>query len=188
MSAKKTMTSREEFDRLWAISKRKVFNAALWILRNRDDAEDAVQDTAQRAYAAFERFDTSRSFEAWVLRIVERCCIDFGRRNKRRTAYSLSQPMLLKNGDESTYDIIDEKADVLAYVLSREIGVRFADALKSLPPKYRIAFILIGIHQWSYQELADALGVPVGTIRSRVHRARVALRKELGHIDIHAVK
>lgn len=143
------------------------------LTRNRADAEDLVQDTMLRAYRAIERFD-GRHPRAWLLTILRNTHIN---RNRRR------RPELLRDPDTQL-----ERAEQAPEVDEAMRPDRFVDlefdhdvqaALASLPPAFGTVVELVDLDGLSYAEAAEVLGVPVGTIMSRLHRARRKMRDHL---------
>ena len=136
------------------------------------DAEDLVQDTLVRAYRGIDRFDGAHP-RAWLLTIVRNTHIN---RHRRR------RPSLLR--DASTADTVLERLSPPApasedVVLSTQFDAVVADALADLPDKHRAVIALVDVDGMTYQQAADALGIPRGTVMSRLHRARARIRTQL---------
>lgn len=149
-----------------------VFGTALRLTRNREEAEDLAQEAIVRAYEAFERFDGS-NFKAWMLRIVTNLYINKYRQRQRG-------PQLGSLEDESTVEPVSDETEVPDRLLFDEaLGAEVEEALAKVPEDFRAAVILSDIEGLSYQEIADATAVPIGTVRSRLARGRAMLRKEL---------
>ncbi|MDX2064532.1 MAG: sigma-70 family RNA polymerase sigma factor [Fimbriimonadaceae bacterium] len=149
-----------------------VFGTALRLTRSRDEAEDLSQEAMVRAYEAFDRFD-GNNFKAWLLRIVTNLYINRYRRHQRG-------PGMISLEEESTAEPVGSEAEIPERVLFDEaLGAEIEEALASVPTDFRITVILSDIEGLSYQEVADATDVPVGTVRSRLARGRALLRKSL---------
>lgn len=161
----------------------KLYGTALRLTRNRADAEDLVAETLAKAWASLPSLQDPQSFEKWVFRILVNTFIS-DRRRKRPSAVGslddggdgepgfslfakLHQPFLLWWGNPEQ-NFIDK-------ILREDIE----KAIDGLPEGYRIVFILVEIHGFSYAEVADHLEAPVGTVRSRLNRARSQLQKAL---------
>jgi len=143
-------------------------DAYRWILRivrDEDGAEDVLVEAFWRAYRGRARFDSSRSFGAWMRRIATHASLDH-LKAKRRHA-----------GSTAT-DAKTPATEAPDRVLQDSIAVAF----QRLPPKLKVAATLALLEEQPYAEIADALGVPVGTVKSRVFRATRALRKELARL------
>lgn len=149
-----------------------LYRVAQSITRNPTDAEDLVQDTLIRAYGAIERFD-GRYPRAWLLTIMRNAQINRVRRKR---------PELMRDPDETMSRIADESADgadAETQLVDAEFEAPIEAALAALPDKFRQVVELVDLNQLSYQEAADALGIPVGTVMSRLHRARRNIRQQL---------
>jgi RNA polymerase sigma-70 factor (ECF subfamily) len=173
-------TSEKSFEHLFHRSQRRAYNLAYRLTGNTADAEDVTQDAYVRAWHNFDTYDSSRSFEGWLFRIITNRVIDLRRRQKRVPMYSLDSPI---QGDEDGQPISHEFAapnsDPEQIVVGPVMEERLQRALASLPPDYRTAILLCDVEQRSYQEIADRMRCALGTVRSRIHRARVMLRKRL---------
>jgi len=149
-----------------------MYRVANSITRNPTDAEDLVQDTLLRAYRAIDRFD-GRYPRAWLLTIMRNAQVNRVRRKR---------PELMKDPDETMRRVADdsvEGAGAEEQVIDKEFSAPVAQALASLPEKFRSVVELVDLNELTYQEAADTLGVPVGTIMSRLHRARRNIRQHL---------
>ena len=142
------------------------------ITLNNADAEDLVQDTMMRAYRAIERFD-GKYPRAWLLTIMRNAQVNRVRRKR---------PELMHDPDETMARVADESAegaDAESQLMDQEFEAPVASALAALPDKFRSVVELVDLNQLSYQEAADALGIPVGTVMSRLHRARRNIRTHI---------
>lgn len=149
-----------------------LYRVALSLTGQPADAEDLVQDTLVRAFRAVDRFDGAHP-RAWLLTILRNAHLN---RNRRR------RPSLLRDGDtvEVTLDRLGPPAPAAEdVVISQEFEAVVADALALLPDKHRTVVTLVDIEGLTYQEAADVLGVPRGTVMSRLHRARTRIRARL---------
>ena len=141
--------------------------AARAILRDDDDADDAVQEGMLAAWRAIDRFDPGRPFRPWLMRIVVNAALDARRRHQVRRAEPIGET--LETGGLGP-DRLAEAA------LLRE---RIVASLATLPERQRIALVLFDAEGWGHAEIAEALGVPEGTVRSYVFHARRAMRRDL---------
>lgn len=174
------LVSQHEFEALFQRSHRRAYNLAYRLTGNAADAEDVTQDAYLRAWNNIASYDTNRSFEGWLFRIITNRVIDLRRRQKRVPMYSLDTPI---HGDEDGQMLAHEFAapdsNPEDLVLGPIMEERLQQALASLPADYREAILLCDVEQRSYQEIADVMHCAIGTVRSRIHRARVMLRKYL---------
>ena len=152
----------------------RVFSLALRMVRQREDAEDLTQETFVRMFRAAERYDPTRPFAAWLFTIASRLCIDHIRR-RRLSTVSLSQTEP-GTGEERTIDVEDPglRPDEATSRIEEERRTR--ELIDSLPPHYRIVVMLRHQEDLSYEEIAEALDMPLGTVKARIHRARGLLR------------
>jgi RNA polymerase sigma-70 factor (ECF subfamily) len=185
-------TERAEFEAFYLRSHRRAYNLAYRLLGNASDAEDITQDAYMRAWRHFSLYDRSRPFEGWLFRIVTNLVVDMKRRHKRVRIYSLDAPLSVNNdGDAVRLEPVDFASNPETVVLRDTFSEKMQDALTALPQDYRVAVILADVEELSYQEIAEIVGVPLGTIRSRIHRARLMLRKTLigsGYADAHRLQ
>jgi RNA polymerase sigma-70 factor (ECF subfamily) len=147
-----------------------LFRLALWLERDRHEAEDLVQETFAQALQSFHRFEQGTNCRAWLVSILQHL-----RSNRRRTL--ARQPQLSDVGD-----LEEQLAETLAYEPPTPEGIseeEVLQALKKLPAAFQEAIVLADIEQFSYKEIAEILGIPLGTVMSRLHRARKLLRTEL---------
>src|ERR1700675_4059004 len=153
-----------------------VYRVARRFVGSREEAEDLVQQTYERAFRSWKQYTPGTNLRAWLLRIVHNLAVDAGRKRQRtpqmepveESDYYLYQRM----GGTST----PEEADSVVERLSQG-GV--VSALAALPQPYRDAVVLVDLADFSYQDAADILDVPIGTIMSRLHRGRRMLKTEL---------
>lgn len=141
--------------------------AAFRWLRSGEDAHDACQEAARKAWSARERYDDSRPLYPWFYRILRNHCMD--RLKARRRAPSL--------GDIQDVPAVDPTAE--AQVMAREQALRIETAIESLPEDYAAVIELRHFQDASYEEMSEVLGVPLGTVMSRLYRARRRLRELL---------
>ncbi len=149
-----------------------LYRVALSITRRHQDAEDLVQDTLLRAYRAIGSFD-GRYPRAWLLTIMRNAQVN---RTRRR------RPELLRDQDAAHDRLAAEPSaeyDPETAVVDETFDAAVTAALDALPPKFRRIVELVDIDDLSYAETAQVLGVPIGTVMSRLHRARRRLRKDI---------
>lgn len=164
--------SRDAFERQAEKVFPSVFGTALRLTRSREEAEDLAQEAVVRAYEAFERFDGS-NFKAWMLRIVTNLYINKYRQRQRG-------PQVASLDEEGMVEPTGHDGEIPDRVLFDEaLGAEIEEALGKVPEDFRIAVLLSDIEGLSYQEVADATGVPIGTVRSRLARGRAILRRHL---------
>lgn len=149
-----------------------LYRVALSLTGQKADAEDLVQDTLVRAFRAADRFDGAHP-RAWLLTILRRAHL-----NRVR----VRRPVLLRDGESVERDLENTSPAVASaeeVAISAEFEAVVADVLRALPDKHRAVVTLVDIEGLSYQEAADVLGIPRGTVMSRLHRARGRMRDRL---------
>jgi len=160
-----------------------LYSAALRYTRNAADAEDLVQEAIAKAYAAFHQFRPGTNLRAWLYRILTNTYINSYRKRQRQPdevsvdAYRDGQ----EDGGFSLYDRIAGASEAPAEVelLRRLPDDEVKDALANLPEQFRMAVYLADVEGFSYAEIAEIMGTPIGTVMSRLHRGRAALQKAL---------
>jgi RNA polymerase sigma-70 factor, ECF subfamily len=171
--------SREEFERLAELCLRQVRATALRMTKSPDDAEDLVQDALVKAYASFTRFEPGTNFKAWLFRILTNTYINEFRR--RRRAPDMVAMEDLEPGAE--YEMSLEHSTVEfqpeELLMAKVPDEKLQAAMRLLPDEFRIAVTLCDVAELTYEEVAAAMGTPIGTVRSRVHRGRRMLRHAL---------
>jgi RNA polymerase sigma-70 factor (ECF subfamily) len=153
-----------------------VYRVARHLVGSREEAEDLVQETYARAFRSWRSYTPGTNLRAWLLRILTNLNIDRGRRASRRPE---SQP--LEEGDYFLYNRLEERAgesdeDRVVERLSQDDIV---SALSAVPRDFRDVIVLVDIGEFTYQDAAQILDIPVGTVMSRLHRGRRILKKEL---------
>lgn len=161
------------FETLVLEYEKNVYNIALRMTGNSEDAADMTQEAFIKAYNFLQSFRGDSKFSVWLYRIVSNVCLDFLRSKNRRPTVSLSVED--DDGEDTQLDVADESQSpelLLDRKLTRESVRR---GLDSLPPDYRQILLLREIQGLSYDEIAQALGLEVGTVKSRIFRARKRL-------------
>jgi RNA polymerase sigma-70 factor (ECF subfamily) len=155
-----------------------LFGIALRLLNDEDTAADAVQEAL---ISAFRRFDTFRgdSLRSWLARVVVNACYDEMRKKRRQHSVPLEQ--FNSEGDEieTSYWLVDPESDPERQFESFELENAIQRSLDKLQPIYRLMLVLVDIEGLSYEEAALAAHVPVGTVKSRLARARTQMQKSL---------
>lgn len=155
-----------------------LFGIALRLLNDEDVAADAVQEAL---ISAFRRFNTFRgdSLRSWLARVVVNACYDEMRKKRRQH----SVPLELFNAEgeeiETSYWLVDPQADPEVQYEAGELESAIQDSLDKLPPIYRLMLVLVDVEGLSYEEAASAAGIPVGTVKSRLARARMQMQRSL---------
>lgn len=162
-------------DELVLRHRRQVYFLALQLLGNPDDALDVSQDAMLRFFTNLHRFDAERPVRPWLFRIVRNLALDLFRRRKVRQSESLDA-VDDEDGDRPRHDPVDESVDLDRDLLQRQLRKKLFAALNQLTPMQREIVVLRDYQDLSYQEIAEMLEIPLGTVMSRLHGARQRLR------------
>jgi RNA polymerase sigma-70 factor (ECF subfamily) len=155
-----------------------LYPAALRMTRNPSDAEDLVQETFAKAYAAFHQFMPGTNLRAWLHRILANTFINSYRKKRREPLQALSTDFhedWQVGADPLAAPVRSAEAEALDRLADSEI----LRALRELPEEFRVAVYLADIEGYPYREIAEIMGTPIGTVMSRLHRGRGKLRQKL---------
>lgn len=146
----------------------KIYNLCFYLLKNKEDALDASQEVCIKIYRAINKFKGDSKFSTWIYRITYNTCLDYIK--KRKDELSFDEIISTENGIESKTEGIIE---------SRELKLELKRCILKLNNDFKSVIILRDIEGLSYQEIAEVLSIEVGTVKSRLNRAREALKNEL---------
>jgi RNA polymerase sigma-70 factor, ECF subfamily len=147
----------------------RLYNFACWLTHDRQEAEDLVQETYAKALRGFSTFQPGTNFRAWIYRILRNAFLT-SRTGLKATA---TVPLDLASEEETPLVLVETPESLL---LQRSNGQLVQQALEQLPVAYREVLLLCEVEEMSYQEISAALVIPMGTVMSRLSRARKALR------------
>jgi len=164
------------FERLMARYEKKIYNLALRMLRDPDDAREILQETFLKVYDNLEKFRGEAQMSTWIYRIAMNEALMRIRRDKHRPR---SLEVVDEDGERREIDVADWKPRPVDRALTRELGGELDRAVALLPEDYRGAFLLRDIEGLSNEQIARAMKLSVPAVKSRIHRARVFLRNEL---------
>ena len=168
------------FGEIVELYKDKVFHVCYRILGNPYEAEDIAQEAFVRAYTNIERFNTDKKFSTWLYRIATNLCID--RIRKKKPDYYLDAEVAGTDGLTLYSQIASHGLSPDQEITKMELQNIVQNAIMMLPEKYRTVIVLKYIEDLSLIEISEILDLPVGTVKTRIHRGREALRKQLRHI------
>jgi RNA polymerase sigma-70 factor, ECF subfamily len=163
--------SHEEFERLAIPLLDKLYNFARWLARDESEAEDLVQECFLKALRGFNSFTPGTDFRAWMFRILRNTFLT------SRTGLQARLTVPLEPEDEESMAVTRETPETLA--LASSTREELQAALGELPITYREVILLCDVEEMKYQEIAEVLSVPIGTVMSRVARGRKLLRQSL---------
>ena len=169
------------FDEIVARHQNRVYNLCYWMLSDREEAADAAQEAFVRAFRSLGNFRGECAFSTWLHRVTVNVALDAAQRRKRAPLPFSA----LENDEDTTREIesylqsgeVAESPHEVAARRERRLVVR--QALAELPEHYRLALVLFDMQGHSYEEVATLLDLPLGTVKSRLNRARLALRDKL---------
>ena len=156
---------------------RKVFNVAYKFVGKHDEAEDLTQDIFLKIFKALKTFDRRANFQTWIISISRNLCIDHYRsvRKERQT--------IARDVDSNDLQPATPDRGPYAQAEHQDLRAQLRQALESLPVTLRTAVVLRDLQELSYQEIADRLGLPEGTVKSRINRGRIELAHQLRRLQ-----
>src|SRR5690242_5241084 len=156
---------------------RKVFNVAYKFVGKHDEAEDLTQDIFLKIFKALKTFDRRANFQTWIVSISRNLCIDHYRsvRKERQT--------IAREVDTSDLQPPSRERTPYALAEHQDLRAQLKQALEALPETLRTAVVLRDLQELSYQEIADHLGLPEGTVKSRINRGRIELAHQLRRVQ-----
>ena len=156
---------------------RKVFNVAYKFVGKHDEAEDLTQDIFLKIFKALRTFDRRANFQTWIISISRNLCIDHYRsvRKERQT--------IARDVDSSELQPATPDRGPYAQAEHQDLRAQLRQALETLPVTLRTAVVLRDLQELSYQEIADRLGLPEGTVKSRINRGRIELAHQLRRLQ-----
>jgi RNA polymerase sigma-70 factor (ECF subfamily) len=163
------------FNELVLKYERIAYSVAYHLLQSRDAASDAVQESFIKAFRALPSFKGA-SFKSWLLRIVMNTCYDYLRHDRRLPTDLLSNEPYEDEEEGNAYQVADSHESPVTFVERMELRERIELGLRALPVEQRSVLVLADIHGYSYQEISEITVTGVGTVKSRISRARLRMR------------
>ncbi|HOM81066.1 MAG TPA: sigma-70 family RNA polymerase sigma factor [Armatimonadota bacterium] len=173
---------RPSFDAVFDQYHRKVYNVIYRLVGNQDDAEDLTQEAFVNAYRAYDRFRGDSQVYTWLYRIAVNVCKNRFKQEKRASRVridSLDEPVPGEDGPIQR-DVPDDTLNPYRAVEAGELRSVIHQAILELPPEYRVPIVLRELQELSYAEIAETMGIPVDTVKTRIFRARGLLRNKIG--------
>jgi RNA polymerase sigma-70 factor (ECF subfamily) len=166
-------------DKALALLQQSVFAFGMRVCGQREDAEDTMQEVLVKALPYLRKFDSSKAFATWLYKVARNSCLMSRRKSKFAPKQELSLSALMPAGDE--LELLKDAPTISpeGSVIRGEEGRRLHHALRSLPPHYRIVLVLRDMEGFTDEEVGEITGLRMGTIRVRLHRARLFVRREL---------
>jgi len=171
------------FDAIVRAHQDRVYSFCARMLSDREDALDVSQDVFLAAYRNLESFRGDAALSTWLLRIAANRCLNRIRQRKSAAAHEAPWPDAGEDGEGPDFQPVAPEGQGPDQVAeTRETGAILSDALGRLEPRTRWMVLLSDVEGLSYEEIAELADVPVGTVKSRLHRARMALRRMLSAV------
>jgi RNA polymerase sigma-70 factor (ECF subfamily) len=176
---------RQAFEELVSRYQDKVYALSFRYMGNKDDAYDMAQESFLKAYRSLRSFKSESSFGTWMYRITTNVCLDELRHRKRRVVpLSFDEPLAIRDGDEVKKEVADPSPTADILYEQKELSHYIQTLLSQIKVEYRTALILRDMMQFTYEEIAEILNCSVGTVKSRLSRARNILRKSLADREL----
>ncbi|HTL81974.1 MAG TPA: sigma-70 family RNA polymerase sigma factor [Bacteroidia bacterium] len=148
-----------------------VYYMLLKMVNNKDDAEDLTVEAFGKAFKRLSQYTPNFAFSTWLFRIATNNCIDFIRR-KRKNTFSIDQPMEDDEGGEMVMDIRSETLDPEQHIMKKQKILMLRELVDKMKPRYRTLIEMRYFQELSYEEIADQLELPLGTVKAQLFRAR----------------
>ena len=154
-----------------------IYNAIYRMIRDKEEVTDLTQEAFIKAFTSLASFNEEYAFSTWLFKIATNNSIDYIRKKKLQT-FSIDKPIESKDSDY-TFEIPDSTYEADSDLISNQRKKFLDDAISSLPPRYRQVIILRHVEEKEYQEIAELLKLPLGTVKAHIFRARELLYKKL---------
>jgi len=166
---------QDQFNALMLPHMAAAYNLAQWLTGNRDDASDVVQESYLRAMRFFSGYRGGAA-RAWMLTIVRNTSLNWLAQKRGQKTVPLPEPGNEEDGG-GVVEIVDDKVDLEFDLIQKEAAATMDQLIEALPVQYREVVILREIEELSYKEIAEVIGMPIGTVMSRLARARKAIQE-----------
>ncbi|HSL69186.1 MAG TPA: sigma-70 family RNA polymerase sigma factor [Longimicrobiales bacterium] len=165
---------------------RPVFSLIYRLVRDRERAEDLSQETFIKVLNALERYDPTYKFSSWIFKIAHNTALDHLRKKEPETLSIDGSPHAetAAEAEASSVAVVSDLQSPEDFTAQRELGGILEQAIGLLRPEYRTAIVLCHMEGRAYEEIAEIMGVPLGTVKTYIHRARHELRGHLEHLNV----
>ncbi|MDI6705661.1 MAG: sigma-70 family RNA polymerase sigma factor [Bacillota bacterium] len=167
----------QAFEELVLMYQKQIYNLGYRMMGNEEDACDIAQEAFLRAYKSIGKFNLKSRFGTWIYRIAMNLCIDELRKRKKAKLYPIVHN---DNPEDKQYKLVSDAGDLPEELVEKkETRLKVQQAINRLPEDHRTMIVLRDIQGRSYQEIADIMGLNLGTVKSRISRARYNLKEEI---------
>ncbi len=171
---------RQAFNEIVARYQDRIYSYVARMVGGRETAEDLAQETFVRAFAGLRSFQSRATLSTWLYRVATNLCIDHLRRTRRSRQQTVSLDDCLAGGEcAQPAALADSRLDPTNVLMREELACRLEEAIGALPDRLRSVFVLREVEGLPYEDVAAVVGCPLGTVKSRLHHARMALRGAL---------
>ncbi|MTD31234.1 RNA polymerase sigma factor SigW [Planomicrobium sp. YIM 101495] len=171
---------KESYAEIVELYQHQLYQICYRMLGNKHEAEDIAQEAFTRAYVNLHTFDQNRKFSTWLFRIATNLCID--RIRKKKPSHYLDQEVRGTESLDMYSQIANDNPLPEEELMQMEVQERVQYEISRLPDKYRAAIVLKYIEELPLAEISEILDLPLGTVKTRIHRGREALRKQLSNL------
>jgi RNA polymerase sigma factor (sigma-70 family) len=149
-----------------------IYFMLLKMVNNKDDADDLTIEAFGKAFKRLEQYTPNYAFSTWLFKIASNNCIDFIRKKKNSTTYSLDKPFENGEGGEMQIDVKSSALDPEEKIIKKQKIMLMHEVVEKLKPRYRELIELRYFKEYSYEEIAEQLDIPIGTVKAQLFRAR----------------
>ena len=175
---RKTRPDRHQFEAEALPHLDSLYNSALYMTKNDRDAEDLVQETMLKAFRFYDKYEKGTNIRAWLFKILKNAFINEYRRKKRQPV-QVDYEEIRKVHEKEDPGTPDAYFDLREEMFNYLIGDEVTQAINAMPVDFRTVILLCDVEDFTYEEIAIILDIPIGTVRSRLHRARNLLKEKL---------
>jgi RNA polymerase sigma-70 factor, ECF subfamily len=171
----------DSMDKALALLQETVFSFSMRVCNQREDAEDTMQEVLLKSVPVLPKFDSPRALIVWLYKVARNRCLMSRRKSKFAPKEELSLEQLMPDRKQVARVSQGGQINPEAFAIKSEAALRLRQAIQKLPPEYRIVLVLRDMEGLTDDEVAEITGLRSGTVRVRLHRARLFVRKELSH-------
>lgn len=174
----------DAFEQLIGLHEKRVYNYAYRLTGNHEDAKDMAQEAFVRVYTSLPDFRGDSSFATWLFRIVYNASLDELRKRNRQKVVSLNEPVVAGDDEPISRELAGDEVGPEEALERVEIQRAVQESIATLDEEYRAVIVMRDIQGFSYNEIADKLEINLGTVKSRLNRARNALKEKFGDLEL----